>query len=30
MGTLLTGTIGGALGEYWPDTAKAGGLVADE
>jgi hypothetical protein len=30
MGTLLTGTIGGALGEYWPGTAKAGGLVADE
>ena len=30
MGTLLTGTIGGADGEYWPVTVKAVGLVADD
>lgn len=30
MGTLLTGTIAGADGEYWPVTGKAAGLVADE
>lgn len=30
IGTLLTGTIGGTEGEYWPIVAPDVGLVVDE
>jgi hypothetical protein len=30
IGTLLTGTIGGAEGEYWPVAVKVVGLVTDD
>jgi hypothetical protein len=30
IGTLLTGTIGGAEGEYWPFAVKVVGLVTDD